>query len=186
MNPDAHPPRDTAALPAHRPPASADEGAPAVGVQDPKLTAVLVARQLEELARALNYATRTAGPRLEYAADVYEVLGSLHAALAKLPQACGQLADFLARHDSAGAFRAERGFPHAGRPTLAVEAASFKLGQAAAAANVTATALGRAQEAISGLSHAEPGEPLAHRHRPTFRPQPADHGAPGQGQAIER
>lgn len=186
MNPDAHPPRETATRPAHRPQPSSDEDAAAVYVHDPELTAVLVARQLDELTRVLNYATRAAGPRLECAADVYEVLGSLHAALAKLPQACGQLADFLARHDSAGALRAERGFPHAGRPTLAVEAATFKLGQAAVAANVTAAAFGRAQEAISGLSHVEPEKPLTRRPRPTRRPQPTDHSAPDRGPAIDR
>ncbi len=185
MNPDAHPPHETATRPSHRPQPSADEDA-TVPVQDAELTAVLVARQIDELTRVLNYATRAAGPRLEYTADVYEVLGSLHAALAKLPQACGQLADVLARHDSAGALRAERGFPHAGRPDLAVEAATFKLGQAAVAANVTATAFGRAQEAISGLSHVEPEQPLARQPRPAFRPQPVDHSVPDQGQAIDR
>jgi hypothetical protein len=150
------------------------------------LTAVAIARQIDELVRALNYATLAPQPRLEFAADVYEVLGSLYAALTKLPQACGQLSDFLARHDAAGNLRAERGFPHGGRPALAVKAARFKLGQAAVAANVTATALGRAQEAISGLSYVESEGPLAGRPRSAGPPQPRDHAAPDRGQAIER
>jgi hypothetical protein len=103
MNPDAHPDRESV----HRPPrqllpASAAP-VPTVDVHDLQLTAVLVAGQLDDLARALNYATRGAGPRLEYAADVYKVLGSLRAAMTKVPQVCGQLADFLARQDAAGA-----------------------------------------------------------------------------------
>ena len=171
--------------PAQRPLRAADLAAANAG-HGAGLPAVVIARQIDELVRALTYATRTPDTRLEFAADVYEVLGSLHAALTTLPQACGQLADFLARHDAAGALRAERGFPHAGRPALAVEAATFKLGQAAVAANVTATALNRAQEAISGLSYAESEGPLAGRSRSDGPPQPRDHAAPDRGQAIER
>lgn len=138
---------------------AANQPVDAVDLHGADLTAAGVARQLDELARALNYATLPRAARLEYASDVYSVLGSLQAALSKLPQACGQLAAFLERHQAAGDLRAERGFPHAGRPSGAVEAAVFKLGQAAVAANVTATALGRAQSAISGLSHEEGPQP---------------------------
>lgn len=111
MNPYAHQPRATAARPTRCPQPAADVGAAATGPHDPQLTAVL-GRQIDELSRALNYATRAAG--LEYAADVYEVLGSVSAELAKLPLACAQLADFLARHDSAGALRAARWLPPRG------------------------------------------------------------------------
>lgn len=135
----------------------------AVDVHDARVTAVQIARELDELARALNYATLPGRTRLEYAADVYEVLGSLRAALAKLPQACGQLADFLARQHGDGALRAEQGFPHAGDPAAAVHAGRASLSQAAIAANVAATVCGRAQEAISGLSNVEPDQPVRRR-----------------------
>lgn len=185
MKPDAYPSGPPDAHPRRRPQPGTEEPVAAIDVHDMQLTAVVLARQIDELTRALNYATRAAGPRLEYAADVYEVLGSLHAALTKIPQACGQLADFLRRQDAAGSLRSERGFPHAGHPTVAVEAATFKLGQAAVAANVTATAFGRAQEAISGLSHAEPDQPPTRRARPSRRATTADHVAPDRGQLIE-
>ena len=184
MNPDAHPDHEPADRPPRQLSPTAAEPVPTVDVHDPQLTAVLVARQLDDLVRALNYVTRAAGPRLEYAADVYEVLGSLRAALSKLPQACGQLADFLAHHNAAGTLGAERGFRHAGHPTVAVEAATFKLGQAAVAANITGLALGRAQEAISGLSHVEPDRPPA-RARQTRRANTAGHVAPDRGRVIE-
>lgn len=138
-----------------------------------------VARQLDDLARALNYATMPRAARLEYTGDVYLVLGSLQATLSKLPQACGQLAAFLDRQQhSAGVLRAERGFPHAGRPSAAVEEAVFKLGQAAVAANVTATALGRAQCAISGLSHEDGPQPFpARTQRSEATVSPTDRAA---------
>ena len=154
-------------------PRAANEPPDAVDVHDAGLTAVRVAHQFDELARALNYATLPRAPRLEYVADVYTVLGSLQAALSKLPQACGQVSSFLERQQSAGVLRAERGFPHAGRPSVAIEEAAFKLGQAAVAANVTATALGRAQTAISGLSHdsvAPTSPPPPSQNAPTAAP----------------
>ncbi len=154
-------------------PRAANEPPDAVDVHDADLTAVRVARQLDELARALNYATLPRAARLDHVADAYTVLGSLQAALSKLPQACGQLAVFLERQQAAGGLGAERGFPHAGRPSVAVEEATFKLGQAAVAANVTATALGRAQTAISGLSHdgaAPTPPPRPSRNAPTASP----------------
>jgi hypothetical protein len=151
-------------------PRAANEPPDTVDVHDAGLTAVRVAHQLDELARALNYATLPHAPRLEYVADVYTVLGSLQAALSKLPQTCGQLASFLERQQSAGVLRAERGFPHAGRPSVAVEEAVFKLAQAAVAANVTATAFGRSQTAISGLSHDGRGPTPSARHAPVASP----------------
>jgi hypothetical protein len=154
-------------------PHTACQPADAVHAHDAGLTAVGVARQLDEIAHALTYATLPRAARLEHASDVYEVLGSLNAALAKLPQACGQLASFLERQQSAGVLRAEHGFPHAGRPSVAVAEAAFKLGHAAVAANVTATAFGRAQTAISGLSHdgsAPTPPPRTSRNTPTASP----------------
>jgi hypothetical protein len=184
MHRDAHPDREPVNRPRRQLRPTSGEPVPAVDVHDPQLTAALLARQFDELVRALNYATRATGPRLEHAADVYEVLGSLRAALTKLPQACGQLADFLARQNAAGALRAERGFPYAGHPAVAVEAAAFELGQAAVAANVTATAFGRAQETISGLSH--PGfDRHPARGRQTRPARTADQVTPDLGRVIE-
>lgn len=186
MNPDPDFLHESAHGAAHRKEPATDDGS-ATGLGHFRgLTAVAIARQIDELASALNYATRAPEPRLKFAADVYEVLGSLQAALTELPQTCGQLADFLARHDAAANLRAERGFPHAGRPARAVEAATFKLGQAALAANVTATALSRAQQAISGLSFAESGGRRAGHSQSAGLRQSRDHAAPDRGRAIER
>lgn len=70
MNPEAHPDREPADRPPRRPCPAPGGPVPTVDVHNPQPTAVLLARQFDDLARALNYATRAAGPRLEYAADV--------------------------------------------------------------------------------------------------------------------
>lgn len=162
---------------------TAHEAAP-IDVHDERLTAVRAARRLDEFARALNYATLPHAVRLDYASDVYTVLGSLREALAKLPQACGQLAAFLESQQRSGVLRAERGYPHADRPNAAVAEAVFKLNQASIGADVTAAALARAQVAISGLSHDEPTVPAA--QPPSARKRPAAPVAPpARGTAIE-
>ena len=156
---------------------SSFEPADSVDVHDPKMTAVRVARLLAEYTRALNYATLPAHPRLQYPGDVYMVLGELHAALSRLPQVCSQLATYLQRQRDADVLHAERGFPHAGNPAAAVVTAFTELRQAAAAANTSSAALGRAQTAISGLSQIEPAQPGAARTpRSTVEPVPPDVG----------
>lgn len=150
---------------------------PNVDRHDPRATAVQLARQIDELARALSYATMPPSPRLDHAADVYAVLGSLEAALSKLPQCCGQLVAFL--HRQPDGLRAARGFPHAGQPATAVERTMLELEEAALAAHVSATALGRAQAAISGLSHE--GPPAA--APPTRRP--AGYAAADRARVVE-
>lgn len=145
---------------------------PPVDPHDPELTALRIARHLAEVVRALNYATRPGDGRLDNGPDAYSVIGALREAMAKLPQACGQLAALLHAHDSEGGLRAERGFAHAGDPRQAVVTAAAMLGDAADASARASGALGRAQSAISGLSHGEP-EPVffpARRSLPVSEP----------------
>lgn len=156
--------------PTSTPPESTD----AVNVHDPRLSAVRIAGQLDDLARALNYTTRPGDPRLGRVPDIYSVLGSLHEALAKLPQTCGQIATALGHHEAAGHLCAAPGFPHAGDPRLAVIEAVAELQVAAAATAAASTSLAHAQTAISGLSHTEPplAEPPFADHRHVFQARP--------------
>lgn len=57
---------------------------PPVDPHDPNITAVELARHLDDLVRALNYATRPGDPRLGNAPDAYSVLGALREALGKV------------------------------------------------------------------------------------------------------
>ncbi|WP_019872984.1 hypothetical protein [Sporichthya polymorpha] len=167
-----------------RPLRAADNGAATPAGHSTRLSAVVIARQLDELVRALNYATLSGHAGLESAAEAYEVLSSLQAAMTKLPQACAQLADFLSRADATRALRAGRGFPYAGHPAVAVEAAIFTLGQAALAAGATGAALGQAHQAISGLSQAETHPRSGQRTTPSRR-HATDVGAADRGRGIE-
>jgi hypothetical protein len=123
-----------------------------VDVHDPGTSAAQIARLIDHHLRALNYATRAGDPRLTSATEVYTVVGALREALAKLPQACHQLSEFLERQRDAGALSAVAGFPHAGRPVESVATAAAELHRAASGAGTAAAALGRAHTAVSGLA----------------------------------
>lgn len=155
-----------------------DPHRPIVDVHDPRFTAVEIARRIDELTRALNYATRARQPRLEHPADVYEVLGSLSAALTNLPQFYGQLARYLRDREAASELDATCGFPHAGRPEAAVETATKGLRQAAAATAAAVGSLDRARQAISGLARTgwSPGVKQRDRLRPHVDPPRLDRG----------
>jgi hypothetical protein len=140
---------------------------PPVDVHDPTISAADVAQRIDELAGALTYATRVGDPRLRGAADAYRILGVLQETLTKLPQVCAQIAVFLDRQLGAGALVAEDGFAHAGAPGRAVAVAAAALDRAAGFAIGSSTALGRAHDAISGLSQVPP-----ERARPASTPQP--------------
>lgn len=127
-----------------------------VDPHDPSINAVQLARHLDEVVRALNYATRPGDRRLDNVPDAYDVLGALREATAKLPQALGQIAAVLHHQERAGQLHAGSGFPHAGDPRTAIVMATVALRDAAGATASASTALGQAQTAVSGLSHAEP------------------------------
>jgi hypothetical protein len=176
-----------ATQPRGEPTSTPPEPTDAVNVHDPRLSAVRIAGQLDDLARALTYTTRPGDPRLGRVPDIYSVLGSLHEALAKLPQICGQIATALGHHEVGGQLRAAPGFPHAGDPRLAVIEAVAELRVAAAATAAASTALVHAQSAISGLSHTE--APRAdHRHAFQARPvkSPPSTPPPRGGAGLSR
>lgn len=158
---------------------------PPMDPHDPAISAAALARHLDDVVRALNYATRPGDPRLGNVPDAYAVLGALHEAMAKLPQACTQIAAGLHRHESTGWLRAEQRWPHAGQPREAVIHAAALLGDAAEASATAAESFGRAQAAISGLSHDQQTPKTARRARlaePAQR-QPAASGYESAGTA---
>src|SRR5262245_59361369 len=106
------------------------------------------ARLAAEAIRFLDYATGGhARNGLTYPANAYDVLGWLAAAAHRLPQACGQLADWLDAEHAAGRLADDRRRP----VTDLIAQARSHLGQAASAAASLGDALGRAQSAINGL-----------------------------------
>lgn len=139
-----------------------------VDPHDPGISAIQIARRVDELVRALNYATRPGDPRLDNVPDTYSILGALREALGKLPQACTQLAVGLHDYETTGPLRAEQGWPHAGNPREAIVHAAAMLGEAADSSALAGDALGRAQTAISGVSHGVP-EKTSTRRAETHR-----------------
>jgi hypothetical protein len=106
-----------------------------------------LAGAVAESVRCLNHATFTGADGLMSPADAESVLADLGIAATRLPQLFGQVKDFLMRQagtgdlaDSGGADVRER-----------VAAAAYQLGRAHGAAGDLATALQRAQGAVSGL-----------------------------------
>jgi hypothetical protein len=141
-----------------------------VDPHDANMNAIQLARHLDEVVRALNYATRPGDRRLDNVPDAYDVLGALREATAKLPQALGQIAAILHHQERANQLDAARGFPYAGDPRTAIVMATVALRDAAGATASASTALSQAQTAISGLSHTEPSTPnRSSAHRPVAR-----------------
>lgn len=151
---------------------------PTVSPHDLRVTAAQLARHLDDVVRALNYATRPGDPRLGNVPDAYCILGALREALAKLPQARTQIAVGLHRHEGTGQLRAEQGWPHASHPREAIVHAAALLGDASDAIAAAGHALGQAQSAISGLSHDFAGQSTTHTAAPNRSPA-AQHSAVG-------
>src|SRR5215213_1171406 len=68
-----------------------------------------IAERAAEAVRELIHATQAAKGALAYPADVYEVVGALETMAGRLPQAYGQLADWLDREAEAQRLRVPEG-----------------------------------------------------------------------------
>ena len=102
-----------------------------------------------EAVRILNYSTRS---DLRYPSDVYVVLGSLTQLVDRLPQTSQQLARFLDGQLADGVIRHDEGTVAASKAIAAARRAL--LDEAVPSAQQLLAALGRAQQAVSGLSYA--------------------------------
>jgi hypothetical protein len=103
-----------------------------------------VGEAFAESVRVLNYAT--GGPGLEYAGDVYDLLGCLKVGVQRLPQLFDQLARFLAAELEAGRVRADFGDADA-----SVRDAEAALDRARAAANAVLQHPEQAHDAVTWL-----------------------------------
>jgi hypothetical protein len=118
----------------------------------PPEDAPAIAERAAESIRALNHATQPATGRLSYPAEVYEILGSLEAMAQRLPQACGQLAEWLDHQAEGGRLKATDG-PFADDVPAAVATATHWLNRAARLAEELRLALANSQVAVGGLAH---------------------------------
>lgn len=126
------------------------------GPHSPELT-VQAADVLAECVRFLNHATgHHAGQGLTWAADAYQVLGSLYNGTGRMPQLFTQLGTWLAQQAAAGTLADDRGRD----VTALAGAAEEALAGAAAAADALTARLQSAQQAIAGL-HARRRDPGA-------------------------
>jgi hypothetical protein len=134
--------------------ANLDWKAPVVDTDtDTDVPATAAARAAAEAVRALNHRTHPADryPGLRYPGDVDAVLGALAAAAEGLPQAVGQLVQFLEREAEAGRVVATSGAFAGDVPAAAATAAEW-LDRAAALAAQLSQALRNAQLAAGGLA----------------------------------
>ena len=102
---------------------------------------------LAECVRALNYSTLGDAPGLEYAGDVYSLLGAVGTALERLPQLLRQSSAFVKAQAAAGTLGDDKGRDpviQAGMSADLLEDAAFRIGGAA-------RQVGMAQNDISGL-----------------------------------
>ena len=115
---------------------------------------IALAQITAEAIRALNHATAAGQGGLSEPATVYAVLGQLAAAAHRLPQLCGQLADWLAEENTAG--RLSRS---TGGLSDAVDDAVASLDRAGRHATRLGEALDQAQQVAAWLHRpAESGE----------------------------
>jgi hypothetical protein len=108
-----------------------------------------VADQAAEAIRKLNH--QLLGGGLEYPADCYDLIGSLHALAARLPQALGLVATWLEREQAAGNLGHVSG-DDAGQYALAAAEALRRAGDDA---TVMAEALETAHAASGGIKMTE-------------------------------
>jgi hypothetical protein len=123
-----------------------------LGPYSPEYT-VSVAGALAECVRVLNYATGS-GEGIGSPAGVFQVLGALGTAAARLPQLLGQLSGWLGRQAEAG-WLAEGA---CGDVIAAVATAEDALARATAQARALSCALQDAQQAIAFVYLREDGE----------------------------
>lgn len=107
-----------------------------------------VAWATAECIRVLNYATGSgAGTGIAYPATVYEVLGALYTATARMPQLLRQLVAWLDRASGAGGLADDRRRD----PAIAVEGAREAIARALAGLGSVTAALEAAQQEIASL-----------------------------------
>ena len=112
-----------------------------------------VARDAGEAIRTLNHLT-IRDDDLRYPADVYTVIGALATLEERLPQTLQQLFGFRERQLQDGFIRHDDGTVAASTAIAAARRAL--LDEAVPTAQQLRAALGRAQQAVSGLSYAGP------------------------------
>jgi hypothetical protein len=121
-------------------------------------TAATIAARISEDVRALNYATLPGDgfPGLDWPADASDTIAAVAEAVARLPQALGQIADFLTTQKRRPGL-ADRFSRYAGRPREAVDAACTALRAAATETGRVQVRLAKAHNATAGLSIDDPG-----------------------------
>jgi hypothetical protein len=110
--------------------------------------------------RTLNYLTGAGGPvDLEYPADLYEVVGSLKVAAARLPQLFGQMAAWLESQHTAGQVAHDSGSDASEYVTAVADALQRASQDAAPSARPLTQRRKRAaaSKPISDGPHATPG-----------------------------
>ena len=110
-----------------------------------------------EEVRALNHATRPGAGGLAFPAGAYDVTGSLAMLAARLPQVMARLLAFLQAEAAAGQLVVVAG-EHAGDPAAMLTAVTADLDAAVAAARRPHQALDAAQNTLTWVAAAEPGE----------------------------
>lgn len=110
-------------------------------------TPAALADTAAEAVRVLNHAT-IRGAGLVHPADAYDVLGALALLAARLPQALGQVQDFLDRATEHGRVQIVDG-EHRGDPVAAVTTCAHHLDTATTAAQRLHEALDAARAAIT-------------------------------------
>lgn len=130
------------------------------GPCDPQRTAAL-GRLLDEATRALAHTTMH-DAAIEYASEVYRLLGDLYTAIGRLPQICGQLDAWMHAAHEKGLLREVSTGRHGGDTHRAVAELCSHLATAGTSAGQLTRHLQGAQNAIGGVEHAEADLP----HRP--------------------
>jgi hypothetical protein len=128
-----------------------------VDPHDPSINAVQLARHLDQVVRAMNYATRPRGPASGQRARRVRRAG--RTPRGDREAAAGDQPDRLCPSTPGAERPPARRKRHAGDPRTAIVTAAVALHDAAGATASASTAVGEAQAAISGLSSAEPTAP---------------------------
>jgi hypothetical protein len=121
--------------------------------------AAMIAARIAEDMRALNHATlpHDGFPGLAGPADAHNTIGALETAIARMPQALGQIRAFLLTQDRVPRL-ADDFSRFAGQPHAAIAHTVALLGQAGACLRPVEHALDRAHNATAGLYIAGPDD----------------------------
>ncbi len=116
------------------------------------LTATELSDAAAEAIRDLNYATRQMSSGLEYPGDAYTTVANLSTLAMRLPQALGQIRDFIDRLHTQGHLRSDNA-----PDDLAQRLDDLRADIAAASrcADTLHTCLNQAHNALSPISYAE-------------------------------